>query len=68
MAPEKEQELRAASDRIEVLMGELAAASPAVQAKTEELVRLLMQLYGGGLERKTWLIDHERRWRTNALF
>ena len=20
--------------------------------------------YGGGLERKTWLIDHERRWRT----
>jgi len=24
--------------------------------------------YGGGLERKTWLIDHERRWRTNALF
>ena len=19
--------------------------------------------YGGGLERKTWLIDHERRWR-----
>jgi methylated-DNA-[protein]-cysteine S-methyltransferase len=24
--------------------------------------------YGGGLERKTWLIDHERRWRTNNLF
>jgi methylated-DNA-[protein]-cysteine S-methyltransferase len=24
--------------------------------------------YGGGLDRKTWLIDHERRWRTNALF
>jgi O-6-methylguanine DNA methyltransferase len=24
--------------------------------------------YGGGLERKTWLIDHERRWRPNALF
>ena len=20
--------------------------------------------YGGGLERKTWLLDHERRWRT----
>jgi methylated-DNA-[protein]-cysteine S-methyltransferase len=19
--------------------------------------------YGGGLDRKTWLIDHERRWR-----
>jgi methylated-DNA-[protein]-cysteine S-methyltransferase len=22
--------------------------------------------YGGGLDRKTWLIDHERRWRTDA--
>jgi methylated-DNA-[protein]-cysteine S-methyltransferase len=24
--------------------------------------------YGGGLERKTWLIDHERRWRGDSLF
>lgn len=24
--------------------------------------------YGGGLDRKTWLLDHERRWRTDALF
>jgi methylated-DNA-[protein]-cysteine S-methyltransferase len=24
--------------------------------------------YGGGLDRKTWLIDHERRWRTEQLF
>jgi methylated-DNA-[protein]-cysteine S-methyltransferase len=24
--------------------------------------------YGGGLERKTWLIDHERRWRRGGLF
>ena len=24
--------------------------------------------YGGGLERKKWLLDHERRWRTNRLF
>jgi methylated-DNA-[protein]-cysteine S-methyltransferase len=24
--------------------------------------------YGGGLHRKTWLIDHERRWRTDNLF
>jgi O-6-methylguanine DNA methyltransferase len=24
--------------------------------------------YGGGLDRKTWLIDHERRWRSNTLF
>src|SRR5262245_18664989 len=24
--------------------------------------------YGGGLDRKTWLIDHERRWRQDTLF
>src|SRR5260221_9003898 len=24
--------------------------------------------YGGGLERKTWLIDHERRWSKDSLF
>jgi methylated-DNA-[protein]-cysteine S-methyltransferase len=24
--------------------------------------------YGGGLHRKTWLIDHERRWRGDSLF
>ena len=24
--------------------------------------------YGGGLERKTWLIDHERQWRSDHLF
>ena len=24
--------------------------------------------YGGGLERKSWLLDHERRWRKDQLF
>lgn len=24
--------------------------------------------YGGGLDRKTWLLDHERRWRAEQLF
>ena len=24
--------------------------------------------YGGGLERKKWLLDHERRWRSGQLF
>ena len=24
--------------------------------------------YGGGLDRKTWLLDHERRWRGDTLF
>jgi Fe-S cluster biogenesis protein NfuA len=59
MAADKqvENELRAAGDRIEVLMGELAALSPAVQGKTEELVRLLMQLYGAGLDRILSIVD-----------
>jgi O-6-methylguanine DNA methyltransferase len=24
--------------------------------------------YGGGLDRKSWLLDHERRWRRDSLF
>jgi O-6-methylguanine DNA methyltransferase len=24
--------------------------------------------YGGGLDKKTWLLNHERRWRTGQLF
>jgi O6-methylguanine-DNA--protein-cysteine methyltransferase len=24
--------------------------------------------YGGGLDKKTWLIEHERRWRPGLLF
>jgi O-6-methylguanine DNA methyltransferase len=24
--------------------------------------------YGGGLDRKTWLLNHERRWRSDSLF
>ena len=52
-----ENELRAAGDRIEVLMGELAASSPTVRTKAEELVRLLMQLYGAGLDRILSIVD-----------
>ena len=56
-ATSQDHELRAAGDRIEILMGELAAASPAVRGKAEELVRLLMQLYGAGLERILTIVD-----------
>jgi len=52
-----DSELRAAGDRIETLMGELAAAGPAVQTRAEELVRLLMRLYGAGLERILTVVD-----------
>ncbi len=52
-----DSDLRAAGDRIETLMAELATAGPAVQAKAEELVRLLMRLYGAGLERILTAVD-----------
>ncbi len=53
----QDNELRAAGDRIESLMGEFAAAGPAMQGKAEELVRLLMRLYGAGLERILTAVD-----------
>jgi Fe-S cluster biogenesis protein NfuA/nitrite reductase/ring-hydroxylating ferredoxin subunit len=44
--------LREVGDRVETLLGELrTVAEPAVQRKAEEIVRLLMELYGSGLER-----------------
>ncbi|HEX3557458.1 MAG TPA: NifU family protein [Thermoanaerobaculia bacterium] len=55
--PSEDPDLRAAGDRIETLMGELAAAGPAVRRKAEELVRLLMQLYGAGLEHILTAVD-----------
>jgi Fe-S cluster biogenesis protein NfuA len=47
-----ERDLRSAADRIEALLAELAAlGDPLARAKAQDLVRLLMSLYGGGLER-----------------
>ena len=47
-----ERELRAAAERIEGLLAEVGALGDAqVRAKAEELVRLLMSLYGAGLDR-----------------
>ncbi len=52
-----ETQLRRAGDRIEALLGELAAAGPAVRGKAEELVQSLMRLYGAGLERILTVLD-----------
>src|SRR5262249_60854706 len=55
----QEKDLRAAGDRIEALLQELgAAADPRVRAKAEELVRLLMELYGSALARILETIDN----------
>jgi hypothetical protein len=37
--------------RVEELLGEFAAGDPRVRARAEELVRVLMELYGAGLAR-----------------
>lgn len=52
-----DHELRAAGDRIEGLLAELAAVSPKAGARSQELVQLLMRLYGAGLERILSAID-----------
>ena len=50
--------LRAAGDRIEALLQELGGvAEPRVREKAEELVRLLMELYGAALTRILETID-----------
>jgi Fe-S cluster biogenesis protein NfuA/nitrite reductase/ring-hydroxylating ferredoxin subunit len=55
----QEKDLRAAGDRIEALLQELgAAADPRVRAKAEELVRLLMELYGSALARILETVDN----------
>ena len=51
------QNLRATGDRIEQLLEELrVAADPRVFARTEELLRLVTDLYGGGLMRMVELV------------
>ncbi|HLX07166.1 MAG TPA: NifU family protein [Thermoanaerobaculia bacterium] len=47
-------------DRIETLLDEInAQADPAARAKAEELVRLLMELYGAGLRSLLEIVDQE---------
>ena len=54
-----EKNLRAAGDRIEGLLQELGTvADPRIRAKAEELVRLLMELYGSALSRVLEIVDH----------
>jgi Fe-S cluster biogenesis protein NfuA len=49
--------LREVGDRVEKLLGELReAGDPAATERAEELVRLLMELYGAGLERLMELV------------
>src|SRR4030095_6507570 len=50
--------LRTAGDRIESLLQELrTVADPRIREKAEELVRLLMELYGSALSRVLEIVD-----------
>jgi Fe-S cluster biogenesis protein NfuA len=51
-------QLRSVGDRIEALLAELRTIpDPRARATAEELVRLLLELYGGGLERMMEIVD-----------
>jgi Fe-S cluster biogenesis protein NfuA/nitrite reductase/ring-hydroxylating ferredoxin subunit len=55
----QEKNLRATGDRIEGLLQELGAvADPRIREKAEELVRLLMELYGSALARILETVDN----------
>ncbi|MGH8905321.1 MAG: NifU family protein [Egibacteraceae bacterium] len=61
--------LREVGDRVETLLGELrTVAEPAVQRKAEEVVRILMEFYGAGLERMIELCADERITSLAAAF
>ena len=52
--------VRQVGDRIEVLLGELRPqASPEVGAKVEEVIGLLVELYGAGLERILEVVNED---------
>jgi Fe-S cluster biogenesis protein NfuA len=50
--------LRAVGDRIEAMLAELKTITdPRARRTAEELVRLLLELYGGGIERMMEIVD-----------
>ncbi|HEU5002181.1 MAG TPA: NifU family protein [Actinomycetota bacterium] len=60
--------VRQVGDRIEVLLGELrSSASPEVSTKVEEVVGLLVELYGAGLERILEVVNEDQDVATPLL-
>jgi Fe-S cluster biogenesis protein NfuA len=55
----EQADLRATGERIETLLDAAAAGGPLVRDRAEELVRLVVDLYGAGLERMMEIL-HER--------
>jgi len=62
-----EEDWRAAGDRIDVLIAASAAGGTAARERAEELVRLVVDLYGAGLERLLQLLDAHGQLTDDAL-
>ena len=60
-APVPEPDLRATGQRIEVLLEAVATAGPVARGRAEELVRLVVDLYGSGLERLLEIVHESGR-------
>jgi Fe-S cluster biogenesis protein NfuA/nitrite reductase/ring-hydroxylating ferredoxin subunit len=56
--------LREVGARVETLLGELrSVGDPAVSERVDEVVRLLVELYGAGLERVVEVVGREGAWQ-----
>jgi Fe-S cluster biogenesis protein NfuA/nitrite reductase/ring-hydroxylating ferredoxin subunit len=65
--PEAPDQLRAAGERIDVLLDAAAAGGTVARERAEELVRLMADLYGAGLERVLEIIHDAGRLDDDAL-
>jgi Fe-S cluster biogenesis protein NfuA len=52
-----ERDVRAAGERIERLLDSFSAAGPVARERAEELVRVVVELYGAGIERLLEIAD-----------
>jgi hypothetical protein len=62
-----EEDWRAAGDRIDALIAASAAGGAAARERAEELVRLVVDLYGAGLERLLQLLYEHGQLTDDAL-
>ena len=59
--PDREPDLRATGDRIEALLEATSSAGAVARERAEELVRLVVDLYGAGLERLLEIVHDSGR-------
>lgn len=63
-----EQRMHEVAARIEALIGDFAASpEPALQRKAQELVKLLMELYGAGLAKMLEILERDERDTTRLV-